>query len=193
MLAGAALAFGFLTKFLDSPSRRRCSACSWRAASGAGCSWRRPAAGCSPWPSCSSRSTTPGARSGASPSACTSTRAVGDSGINVAGGAGAPLAPRRAGGGGSRGRLAATSAPGGHRGALVPRRGGGDGRDPPAVATPRRGHLTVVRAALRGRGVGGFAWLRGAVPRDFRVVGGALAAGLCVAAGLFLWSGLRGL
>ena len=38
-----------------------------------------------------------------------------------------------------------------------------------------------------------FAWLRGAVPRELPAAAAALCAGLCVAAGLFLWSGLRGL
>jgi 4-amino-4-deoxy-L-arabinose transferase-like glycosyltransferase len=38
-----------------------------------------------------------------------------------------------------------------------------------------------------------FQWLHRLVPREFPAAAAALGAGLCVAAGLFLWSGLRGL
>jgi 4-amino-4-deoxy-L-arabinose transferase-like glycosyltransferase len=67
-----------------------------------------------------------------------------------------------------------------------------------AVTHPLWRHHAVVLspsyALLCAAGVSaGFSWLHDVVPRDFRVVAGALAAGLCVAAGLFLWSGLRGL
>ena len=49
-------------------------------------------------------------------------------------------------------------------------------------------------ALLCGAGVSSaYEWLRQVVPRNFPAVATALGAGLCVAAALFLWSGLRGL
>jgi 4-amino-4-deoxy-L-arabinose transferase-like glycosyltransferase len=67
-----------------------------------------------------------------------------------------------------------------------------------AVTHPLWPHHAVATspayALLCAAGVSsGLEWLRRLAPRDVPAATAALAAGLCVAAGLFLWSGLRGL
>ncbi len=67
-----------------------------------------------------------------------------------------------------------------------------------AVTHPLWPHHAVVTspayALLCAAGVSaGFAWLRRARPRDLPVAAALVGAGLCVVGGLFLWSGLRGL